>query len=74
MPFAFQEDRPALQSELDVSCPSQEREIENEKGHLVWSVDITTPGTKDITEIWLEPEVRISVNRVRQRRPDLVAA
>ncbi|MEP6811123.1 MAG: PepSY domain-containing protein [Chthoniobacterales bacterium] len=29
-------------------------EIENEKGHLVWSFDITTPGSKDITEILVD--------------------
>jgi uncharacterized membrane protein YkoI len=26
-------------------------ELENEKGHLIWSFDIATPGTKDITEV-----------------------
>jgi len=26
-------------------------EIENEKGKLIWSFDIATPGTKDITEV-----------------------
>lgn len=26
-------------------------ELEEEKGKLVWSFDITTPGTKDITEV-----------------------
>ena len=26
-------------------------EIENERGKLVWSFDITTPGTRDITEV-----------------------
>ncbi len=29
-------------------------EIENEKGHLVWSFDIATPNTKDITEILVD--------------------
>ena len=29
-------------------------EIENEKGHLVWSFDIARPGTRDITEIWVD--------------------
>jgi uncharacterized membrane protein YkoI len=29
-------------------------EIEHEKGHLVWSFDIATPGTKDITEILVD--------------------
>ena len=26
-------------------------EIENEKGKLIWSFDIATPGTKDVTEV-----------------------
>jgi uncharacterized membrane protein YkoI len=26
-------------------------EIENEKGKLIWSFDISTPGTKDVTEV-----------------------
>jgi hypothetical protein len=29
----------------------KEGEIEKEKGKLIWSFDITTPGTKDITEV-----------------------
>ena len=29
-------------------------EIENEKGHLVWSFDIATPRTKHITEILVD--------------------
>src|SRR5947209_225424 len=29
-------------------------EIENEKGHLVWSFDIAKPGTHDITEILVD--------------------
>ena len=29
-------------------------EIENEKGHLVWSFDIAKPGTRDITEILVD--------------------
>ena len=29
-------------------------EIENEKGHLVWSFDIARPGTNDITEILVD--------------------
>lgn len=29
-------------------------EIENEKGHLVWSFDIATPNTNDITEILVD--------------------
>ncbi len=29
-------------------------EIENEKGHLVWSFDISKPGTKNITEVLVD--------------------
>jgi uncharacterized membrane protein YkoI len=29
----------------------KEGEIEKEKGKLIWSFDIATPGTKDITEV-----------------------
>ena len=31
-------------------------EIENEKGHLVWSFDIARPGTNDITEILVDAQ------------------
>jgi hypothetical protein len=34
----------------------EEREIENEKGHLVWSFDIAKPNTKDITEILIDAQ------------------
>jgi len=29
----------------------KESELENEKGKLIWSFDIATPGTKNITEV-----------------------
>ena len=32
----------------------KEGEIENEKGKLIWSFDVTTPGTKDITEVHVD--------------------
>ena len=32
----------------------KEAELEEEKGKLVWSFDIATPGTKDITEILVD--------------------
>ena len=32
----------------------KESELEEEKGKLVWSFDIATPGTKDITEIQVD--------------------
>ena len=32
----------------------KEGEIEKEKGKLIWSFDITTPNTKDITEVQVD--------------------
>jgi uncharacterized membrane protein YkoI len=32
----------------------KEGEIEKEKGKLIWSFDVTTPGTKDITEVHVD--------------------
>lgn len=32
----------------------KEGDIENEKGKLIWSFDIATPGTKDITEVQVD--------------------
>jgi uncharacterized membrane protein YkoI len=32
----------------------KEGELENEKGRLIWSFDIATPGTKDITEVQVD--------------------
>jgi uncharacterized membrane protein YkoI len=32
----------------------QQSELEEENGKLVWSFDITTPGTKDITEVLVD--------------------
>jgi uncharacterized membrane protein YkoI len=32
----------------------KEAELEKEKGRLVWSFDLTTPGTADITEILVD--------------------
>jgi uncharacterized membrane protein YkoI len=32
----------------------KEGEIEKEKGKLIWSFDIATPGTKDITEVQVD--------------------
>jgi hypothetical protein len=29
----------------------KESELENEKGKLIWSFDVATPGTKNITEV-----------------------
>ncbi len=33
-------------------------EIENEKGHLVWSFDIAQTGSRDITEILVDAKKR----------------
>src|SRR2546429_8527778 len=35
--------------------------IEKEKGKLIWSFDITTPGTKDITEVAVDAITRAGV-------------
>ena len=32
----------------------KEGELEKEKGKLIWSFDIATPGTKDITEVHVD--------------------
>src|SRR5438128_12289684 len=32
----------------------KEGELEKEKGKLIWSFDISTPGTKDITEVHVD--------------------
>jgi uncharacterized membrane protein YkoI len=32
----------------------KEAELEKENGKLIWSLDITTPGTKDITEVGVD--------------------
>jgi uncharacterized membrane protein YkoI len=32
----------------------KEGELEKEKGKLIWSFDISTPGTKDITELQVD--------------------
>jgi len=32
----------------------KEGEVENEKGKLIWSFDVSTPGTKDITEVHVD--------------------
>ncbi len=32
----------------------KEAELEKEKGHVIWSFDIATPGSKDITEVGVD--------------------
>ena len=32
----------------------KEAELEREKGKLIWSFDIATPGTKDVTEVQVD--------------------
>ena len=47
-------------------------EIENERGKLVWSFDIATPGTPDITEVLVNAKTGaiISVSKeTRRNRP-----
>jgi len=34
----------------------KEGELEKEKGRLIWSFDITTPGSKDITEVGVDAQ------------------
>ena len=60
-----QENQAKLQAEAKISRADAERaalaqaptgtikegELEREKGKLIWSFDIATPGTKDITEV-----------------------
>jgi uncharacterized membrane protein YkoI len=44
-------------------------EIENEKGHLVWSFDIATPHPKNITEILVDAKTgKIISNRTESPR------
>ena len=59
------ESKAALESEAKITKTDAERmalarvpggtikegELEKEKGHLIWSFDIATPGTSDITEV-----------------------
>ncbi len=35
----------------------QSSELEEENGHLIWSFDISTPGTKNITEVQVDAKV-----------------
>lgn len=67
---AAQESEGALTKQAKVSKADAERtalaqvphgqvktaEIEKEKGHLVWSFDIATPRTRDITEILVDAQ------------------
>jgi uncharacterized membrane protein YkoI len=34
----------------------QEGELEKEKGRLIWSFDIVTPGSRDITEVQVDAQ------------------
>ncbi len=48
-------------------------EIENEKGHLVWSFDIATPGSKDITEILVDAKSGQIVSQQKETPHDQAA-
>ena len=41
-------------------------EIENERGKLVWSFDISTPGTRDITEVLVDANTGTIVSVARE--------
>src|SRR2546423_13832114 len=41
-----------------------EGELEKEKGKLIWSFDISTPGTKDITEVQVDAITGGGVSKV----------
>ncbi len=47
----------------------QHSELERENGKLVWSFDIETPGTKDITEVQIDA-VTGAVAAVEKENPD----
>jgi uncharacterized membrane protein YkoI len=47
----------------------KEAELENEDGKLVWSFDITTPGTKDITEVLVDAKTGAVVS-VEKETPE----
>ncbi len=48
-------------------------EIENEKGHLVWSFDIVTHGSKDITEILVDAKSGQIVSEQKETPRDQAA-
>lgn len=45
-------------------------EIENEKGHLVWSFDIAKPKTRDITEILVDAKTGKIISTQTESRRD----
>jgi uncharacterized membrane protein YkoI len=45
-------------------------EIENEKGHLVWSFDISTPGTRNLTEILVDAKSGEIISQQTETPPD----
>jgi uncharacterized membrane protein YkoI len=48
----------------------KEAEIEKEKGKLIWSFDIATPGTKDITEVNVDAMTGAVVNVSKESAAD----
>ena len=51
----------------------KETELEKEKGKWVWSVDIATPGSKDITEVQVDADTGEVVS-VEKETPKIEAA
>jgi uncharacterized membrane protein YkoI len=48
----------------------KEGEIEKEKGKVIWSFDIATPGTKDITEVQVDAMTGAVVDVARETVAD----
>jgi uncharacterized membrane protein YkoI len=48
----------------------KEAELEKEKGKLIWSFDIATPGTKDITEVNVDAMTGEIVNVENEKASD----
>jgi len=48
-------------------------EIENEKGHLIWSFDILKPGTRNIAEVLVNAKTG-SILSISKENPALQAA
>ena len=44
----------------------KEAELEKEHGKLVWSFDIATPGTKDITEVQVDAKTGAIVSQTKE--------
>ena len=51
----------------------KEAELEREDGNLVWSFDIATPGTKDITEVQVDAKSGQVVSQKKESAADEAA-